>query len=166
MKSNKNKKLSRKRLKKTIFSVVVILIVLSFAASFFSSGIASRSASAAQAADAYPTPTMVSLPSDFATPTPTPSSDANVSNFLTAIKDMMIVSEDTTENATLIVGAINVYNTLNRDDMIIVNKTVDITAIEKLKNENIYFDDIAEDVEAEAWGMIVVDANGMATVGE
>ncbi len=169
MKSNQKnkKKTSAKRIKKTIFSLIVILIVLSFAASFFASGISTNRASAAQAtADATPVPEMVLQPSASLAPTPTPipTPDENLIQFMAAIKESMVVSEEPVKNATLIVGAINVYNTLYQDDMIIVDKTADAAAIEKLKSADIYFDEIAEDMEAQAWELITVDENGKASV--
>ena len=167
MKSNQKnkKKTSAKRIKKTIFSLIVILIVLSFAASFFASGISTNRASTAQAtADATPVPEMVLQPSASLAPTPIPTPDENLIQFMAAIKESMVASEEPVKNATLIVGAINVYNTLYQDDMIIVDKTADAAAIEKLKSADIYFDEITEDMEVQAWELITVDENGKASV--
>lgn len=169
MKTNqkKKKKKSGKRIKKTIFSLIVILIVLSFAASFFASGLSSGKASAAQAtAQITPEPAMVLRPTatPAPTPTPVPTPDENIIQFLAAVKESMVASEDPAINATLIVSAINVYNSLYEDDMIIVEKTADAAAIEKLTTANIYFDEIAEDIEQLSWEMVTVDENGIATV--
>ncbi|MEX1307968.1 MAG: hypothetical protein AB1Z19_05540 [Eubacteriales bacterium] len=161
----RNKKRTGKRLKKALFSVIVILVILSFAASFFASGIKFNKASAAQQqATAYPTPTSVSMPSSSATPTPSPT--VNMSDFLATIKALMVVSEDPAQNATLIVGAVNVYNKLYPDDIIVVDQAADATVIEKLKGADIYFDDITEDAAADAWKLVTVDDNGVASVKE
>ena len=158
----KKKSRPKRDFKKMIFSIIVILIVLSFAASFFASGISARSASAATQPPAEPTPVEVQLPSDEATPIPTPTVD--VSAFLASIKASMVATDDASANAALIYGAVNVYNSLYPSDMILDDETLPNSAIEKLKNAGIYFDEIDSGAETTAWSKVSIDENGKATV--
>jgi|GEM_PF-1678720 len=156
----KKKRRPKRDIKKTIFSIIVILIVLSFAASFFSSGIIAKRAAAATQEPTAPTPDVVQMPTDEATPTPT----VDVSAFLASIKASMVATEDAEANATLIYGAVNVYNSLYPSDMILENETMPTSAIEKLTNAGIYFDEIDGDAEAAAWKKVNIDDNGKATI--
>ena len=144
----KKKNRPKHDLKKMIFSIIVILIVLSFAASFFASGIYARSAAAATQSPAAPTPIEVQLPSDEATPTPKPTVD--VSAFLASIKASMVATDDASANAALIYGAVNVYNSLYPSEMILEDETMPNSGIEKLKKAGIYFDEIDSGAETAA----------------
>lgn len=163
MKSTKKrkKKVNAANVRKAVFSIIVVLIVLSFAASFFASGISSKQAAAASAT---PAPSIAPPPAATDRTAPESTPDANLAAFLAAIKSSMVVSEESGKNASLLVGAINAYNTLYPDDKIVSSGEIDASAIEKLKNANIYFAEISEEVEAEAWKMVVTDENGVAAL--
>ncbi len=164
MKSNKKtkKKLNPQMVKKRIFSIIVILIILSFAASFFASASWTNSSSSA-AASASPAPSTAEQTTTAAQASATP--DPNLMSFLISIKNSMVVSEDSVTNASLIIGAVNAYNTLYSNDIVSLNSEEEIAAaIEKLKGADIYFDDISADAETQAWELVLVDETGLASL--
>ena len=81
------------------------------------------------------------------------------------LKASMIVSENDKDNANNIAKVINVYNALNKENKITdIDGTVSADAVAKLSGADIYFTDIDTEVEAAAWALITVDANGVAVV--
>lgn len=163
MERNMKSKKKKKNIRKLIFSFIVILIVLAFGASFFASGLSSRSAAATPTpTPEAPMPSMLVQPTAAPTPTPTPTVD--YSAFLASIKTSMVVKEGAADNAVLLTGAINVYNSLYPDMMILSGDNIQTAGIEKLTEADIYFDEITEDAENAAWELVTIDENGKATV--
>ena len=162
MEKDMKSKRKKKNIRKFIFSIIVILIVLAFGASFFSSALSSRTAAATPTPmPEAPVPSTLVQPTSAPTPTPTPTVD--YSAFLASIKTSMVVKEDAAENAILLTGAINVYNSLYPDKMVLSGDDMQTAGIEKLTEADIYFDEITEEAENAAWALVTIDENGKAT---
>ena len=137
--------------KRIFFTIVVLLIVLAFAVSFFSAGIISLKGDAEENVDADDPQ----------------AGDDTVSPFIQSIQSSMVESENKSDNANNIAKAINVYNALIKSDSEKIisfdGSKTDFGGIKaKLNNMGIYFEEITASNEKDAWEMIKVDENGVA----
>jgi len=143
-----------KKSRKRIFSVIVLIIVLAFAASFIGSGL-TRKKNNEEADQAQNTNTSENGQAD------------ELSPFILSVKASMIESEDNNANAANISKAINVYNSLSKESKLLSfdGETDSFVSLsEKLEIMGIYFDEISETSEKAAWRKVNIDENGVATV--
>ena len=91
-------------LKRIFFTIVVLIIVLAFSASFFSAGIRSLINNDEEESTSEQQPSGIDEQSD------------ELSPFIQSIKSSMVQSPETSENANSIAKAINVYNSLTEQD--------------------------------------------------
>ena len=148
------------KVKRAIFAIIVIVIVLAFSISIFGSGLVTSCAAEtedtelAEEAEAVETP--IAADAEASAP----------SVFIQSLKASMVVTDSDKTNADNIAKVVNVYNSLNKDSKIVdINGIVSADAVAKLTGAGIYYDDIDTETEAAAWALVTVDTEGVAVVG-
>ena len=148
------------KVKRAIFAIIVIVIVLAFSISIFGSGLVTSCA--AETEDTELTEEAEAVETQIAADA---EADAP-SVFIQSLKASMVVSDSDKTNADNIAKVVNVYNSLNKDSKIVdISGVVSAAAVAKLTGAGIYYDDIDAETETAAWALVTVDTEGVAVVG-
>ncbi len=148
------------KVKRAIFAIIVIVIVLAFSISIFGSGLVTSCAAETEDTELTEEAEAVETPAASEAEADAPSV------FIQSLKASMVVSDSDKTNADNIAKVVNVYNSLNKDSKIVdISGVVSAAAVAKLTGAGIYYDDIDTETEAAAWALVTVDTEGVAVVG-